>query len=96
MTVITDVNTDFTILGLENWIAQIARFEEEFFVKTRSLRNVVFAILAQNRSVGINHNSCIVEDTRLLSFIDWNDDDHAVFFGEFLHQISCRIWNRLS
>ena len=96
MAVITDVNANFCVAGLKNGVAQIAGFEKEFFVKTRCVWNVIFTVFAQNAAVRVNHDRRVVKYARLLPFINRNDDNHAVFFSQFLHQIRSGVWNRLS
>jgi hypothetical protein len=59
------------------------------------VRDVVLAILAQVLAIRIDYRGSVVVDTRDLFFVDGDDNYHAVFLGDFLHQAHSRTIGNL-
>src|SRR5271170_1949043 len=91
MTVVADVDSDGSVLGFENGVAQIARCEIEFFPESRMhVRDVMLAVFAEVTSIRIDDCGSIEIHSRHLLLVDRNDDRHAMFRRELLHQLGCR------
>src|ERR1700676_2387328 len=86
MTVIANINSDRSMLGFENGIAQIARREVELLPESgMHVRDVVLAVLAQIASIRINDRSRIEIHSRHLLFVNRNYDYHLIFGCDLLH-----------
>src|SRR5947207_13732107 len=53
--VITDVDADRGVAGLEDGVAEVAGLEEELFPEAGRVRDVVLAVLAEVAAVGVDH-----------------------------------------
>ena len=58
------------------------------------MRNMVFPVLPQITSISINNGCGIVQDTRLLLFINRGDDHHLILLCIFSETLRCRARNR--
>src|SRR5579862_9376233 len=91
VTVIANINADSRVLCFKHWIAEIAGCEIKLLPKSgMTMRNVVLAIFAKIPAVGVDYRSCIEIHARHLFFVDGNHNHHAMFRGDFLHQLSRR------
>ena len=50
-----------------------------------TVRNVMFAVLAEIPTVGIDYSGSIEINARHLFLVHWNHDDHMVLGRNFLH-----------
>src|SRR6267143_2230574 len=86
MAVVADVHADAGITSLENGVAGVSRREVKFFPKTRvTVGNVVLAVFAEIAAVGVDDRGGVEVDAGHLDLVDWDNEDHLVFFGELLH-----------
>src|SRR5712692_5598446 len=91
VTVITDVDSDSRVSGLESGEAEIARREVELLPEARqAMRNVSLPVLAQILSIGVNHRRGVVVDAGHLLFVEWNNYYHLMLTSNFTHQLSRR------
>src|SRR5436190_547366 len=58
--VITDVDADRGVAGLEDGVAEVAGLEEELFPEAGRVRDVVLAVLAEVAAVGVDHGGGVV------------------------------------
>src|SRR6185295_17458811 len=73
--------------GIETRITEITGTEVKLLPEPWiHVWNVVLAIFAEILAVGVNDGGGVVVDAGQLFFIDRHDDNHAVLFGDFLHQ----------
>src|SRR5215468_5214000 len=87
MLVVTNVHTDASIARIENGITSVSRCEIKFLPKTgMAMRNVMFAIFAQITSVGVDDRGSIVIDAGHLDLVNRDNENHLMFFRQFLHQ----------
>ena len=92
--VIADVDADGREPRLEYGVPQVSRFEEILFPEPGRVRDVVLAVFAEIRAVGIVDGGGVVVDARLLPFVDRHDNRHAVSAGLLSHQVGGRPWHR--
>ena len=59
------------------------------------MRNVVLAVLPEQRAVRVDHGSRVVVHARHLALVDRHDDGHLVLLREPLHQRDRRPRDRL-
>src|SRR6185503_2577087 len=87
MAVITDVDSNSREGSFEGGIAQIAGPEIKLFPESGiDMRNVIFTVLAQIFSVGVDYSRSVVIDAGDFFLINRHDDYHAMMLGDFLHQ----------
>ena len=85
--VVADVDADARELRLERRVPEVARLEIELLPEPgRHLRNVVLAVLAEVRAVGVDHGGGVVVHAVHLALVDRHDDRHAVLLREVLDQ----------
>src|SRR6266699_4932794 len=85
--VVTDVDADAGVARLENGVACVSGGEIEFFPEARvTVGNVVLAVFAEVAAVSVNDRSGVEVDAGHLHFVNGNDKDHLVFFGQLLHE----------
>ncbi len=90
MPVVTDIDAEFQVRGVEDRPAGIAGLEEELFVKARvDLGDVGLTILAEIGAIGIDDGSGVIVNARHFLFVYRYDDDHLVFSGIFAYQADC-------
>ena len=69
--VVADVDSDLAVPGLEDRITEIARLEVELLVEARShVGDVVLAVAADERAVGVDHRGGVVVDAGLHALVD--------------------------
>src|SRR5215813_9476267 len=91
VSVITNVNTDFRELRLENGITEIAGPEIKLFPKAgRAMRNVVLAIFSEILSVGIDNGCGVVVNALEILLVNRDDQSHTVFFCNLAHHLNGR------
>ncbi len=78
----------------ENGIAQVARAKVVLLPEAFDLGNVMLAILAQVRAVGVDDDGRVIEDALLFHFVDRHHEDHVRLAREILHQLRGRPGNR--
>src|ERR1700741_5470870 len=87
MAVVANVDSDARKSGIKRRIPKITWFEVKLFPEAGvDVRDVVLPILAEILSVSINHRRGVVVDAGDLFLVDRHDDNHAVGFGDFLHE----------
>src|ERR1700722_11010793 len=90
MPVIADINSDGSVLGLENGIAEITGREVELLPESgMHVRDVMFAVLTQIASVRIYDGCGIEVHPRHLLFVNRDHDHHVVLGSDLLHQFNC-------
>src|SRR5207253_9812829 len=91
VTVIADVDADLCVLGVEYRISEVAGTEVVLLPEAGSgVWNVIFAIFAEVRAVGVDDGGGVVVNARTILFVERNDDDHVVFLRILLHQFGRR------
>src|ERR1051325_3762270 len=89
--VVADVDADRADLGLEHRIAEVAGAEVELLPETGGdVRDVILAIFAEVRAVGVDHGGGVVVDAGRLLLIDRHHDDHVEAARVLLHQLRRR------
>ncbi len=89
MTVVADVNADLGVGRLKYRITGVARLEVKLFPEARvDVRYVMFAIDADNRSVGVDYGGGVVVYSGHRGLVNRKDYDHSVFLGQFAHKVS--------
>src|SRR6266705_150474 len=87
MAIVTDVNADAGVTRLENGVACVSGGEIKFLPEARvTVGNVVLAVLAEVAAVSVNDRSGVEVDAGHLHFVNGNDKNHLVFFGQLLHE----------
>src|SRR5687767_4140039 len=87
MPVVTDVDADARERGIEARVTKISGPEVKLLPETRIyVRNVVLAIFAEILTVGVDHRRSVVVNAGDLLLVNRNDNHHAVYLGNFLHQ----------
>src|SRR6266540_4066800 len=66
------------------------RVEHDLRPEPLDLRDVLLAVLAEVRPVGVDHRGGVVVDTGLLFLVDRDDEDDAVLARHVLHQLRGR------
>src|SRR5271154_4511738 len=86
MAVVADVDANFCVAGLENWIAGVTGSEIKFLPEAgMAMRDVVLAVFAEVAAVGIDDRGGVVIDAGHFGFVNGNDENHLMALGEFLH-----------
>ena len=81
MTVVADVDADGRVLGLEDRVAKVAGLEEVLLPEAGRVRQVVFAVRAEERAIGVEDRGGVVVDAGLRAFVERHYDDHIVLLG---------------
>src|SRR4030095_10866345 len=85
MTIVADVDADVRITSLEHRVAEIPGMEVELLPEAgRAMRDVVLAILAEVRAVGIDHGGGVVVDPGAIFLVQRDDDHHLVLLCSLL------------
>jgi len=85
--VVTDVHANFANCSIKNWVTMCARCEVVLLPKTRNLRNVLLAILAEVTAISIDHCCCVVVQTWLHDFVHWQHQHHPQLFCKCLEAL---------
>ena len=72
------VVADLCVARLERRIAEVARAEEVLLPEAARLRNVILAVLAEVRTIGIDHRGGVVVDAGHLALVERDDHRHLV------------------
>src|SRR6185503_8253761 len=85
--VVADVDADVGILRLEHGIPEIPGPEVELLPEARrAVWDMVLAILAEVRAVGVDDGGGVVVHARRFFLVERHDDHHLVLLREVLHQ----------
>ena len=91
MAVVADVHTDFAVLRVEDRISEVSGTEVVLLPESRrGMRNVVLAIFAEVRAVGVDDSGGVVVNARFFFLVEGDDDDHVVLLRVLLHQLRRR------
>src|SRR5215831_13850608 len=82
---VADVDTDPAHGRVEHGIAEVAGTEVELLPEALYLRDVVLAVLAQERAVGVDDRGRVVVDALLLPLVHGHDEHHVVLAGDVTH-----------
>ena len=74
--VVADVDADGRVARLEHRVAEVARLEEVLLPEPAGVRDVVLAVLAEIRAVGVVDGGGVVVDAGLLALVDRHDHRH--------------------
>ena len=86
---VTDVDSDFAELSHKDGMPWLTFHVVGRLVEIADSRDVSFDLFAQNGSVVIDDNSCIVDCSLMgLSFEDGWDDDNIVLLCQFLQELT--------
>ena len=80
--VVADVDADLRVPRLEDRVAEVARLEEVLLPEAGGVRDVVLAVLAEVRAVGVEDGGGVVVDARVLALVDGHDDRHLVLLRD--------------
>ena len=95
MPVVADVDADPADRGVEHRVAEVARAEVELLPELRQVRDVVLAVLAEQRAVGVDDRGGVVVLALVLDLVDRQHDDQAQFLGQRLEPLGRRAGDRL-
>src|SRR5206468_4938171 len=85
--VVANVHADAGVTGLEDGVAGVSGREIKLLPKARvTMRNVVLAVFAEVTAVGVDDRGSVEVNAGHFHFVNGDDEDHLVLFGEFLHQ----------
>src|SRR6266508_1802394 len=87
---VADVDADPADRGVAHLAAPVAATEVELLPEPLDLRDVLLAVLAAVRPVGVDHRGGVVVDTGLLLLVHRDDEDDAVLARHVLHQLRGR------
>ena len=90
-----DQHADFAEAGLPRAKPQVARREVKLLVIERVVRNVNFAIHAEQRAVGIDDRGGIMINARAALLEQRDDQHHAAALGQALKRLRRRAGDRL-
>src|SRR4029079_12584425 len=93
--VVTDVRADLRVARLEDREPEVARTEEELLPELVRVRDVVLAVLAEVRAVGIEDRRAVVVDAWLLALVERNHHRHLVLLRVRLHHLGRGPGDRL-
>ena len=85
--VVADVDADPADGGVPHRPAQVAGPEVELLPEALHLRDVVLAVLAEHRAVGVDHRGGVVVVARVLDLEDRHDQHHPGLAGQRLHPL---------
>ena len=88
--VVADVDADLADRGLEHGVAAVAGFEIKLLPEALHLGNVLLAVLAEVRAVGIDHCGSVVVHARLNDFVHRQHENHAEFLRHTLEPLRRR------
>ena len=85
--VVADVDADGGVAGLEDGISQVPGLEVELLPERgQAVRDVVLAVLAEVRAVGVEDGRGVVVDAGRFFLVDGHHHGHLVLPGQVLHQ----------
>src|SRR5262244_1846273 len=94
---VADVDADPAHRGVEHRVAEVAGAEVVLLPEPLHLRDVVLAVLAEERAVGVDDRGGVVQDAFLLRLVDRHDEHHLVLTRDVTHQPDGRpVGHRLS
>src|SRR6202035_535892 len=93
--VVADVDADLARRGVEHRVTPVARPEVELLPEAGKVREVVLAVLAEVRPVGVDHRGRVVEKARLLDLVHRQDHDHVELGRELREALGDRAGHRL-
>src|SRR5690242_6682296 len=83
---VADVDADPAHRGVEHRVAEVARTEVVLLPEAFHLRDVVLAVLAEERAVRVDDRGGVVVDALLLGLVDRHDKHHLVLARDIAHQ----------
>ena len=89
MSSVTNVTSNFSELGIVNWMSTFTLHVISWFIKVSNSWNVSFFLFTQNISMIININWTVVESFFVLfSFKNRRNNDYVVFSSELFHELN--------
>src|ERR1017187_10003297 len=87
MAVVADVDADLDKSEVEDGIAEVAGAEIEFLPEAGShMRDMSFAVLAEERAVVVDHGGGVVIDPFLFHLVNGNDEGDVELARQILHE----------
>src|SRR6266481_2684841 len=87
MAVVTNVDADAGVTGLEYRVAGVPRREIKFLPKARmTMRNMVLAVFAEVAAVPVDDCGGVEIDAVHFDFVSGHNEDHLIFLSELLHE----------
>ena len=86
MTTITDVNSNFAIHRLKNWMPCVAFHVVRAFIEVPNAGNVVLTVFSDDLASMAHHHCCVPHGVTVqrVPLQNWANDDHGVQSGDFL------------